>query len=113
MEPASEDTRTTLAPLERELDLTRAWTMKGGAMEEVVYILTSSSQFGPSSKDSRMNTPAVMITIDIGVPESCEARSAPHVGFIRSMLVSQWRLGAEGEDGAEFDLLVAKTSVDG
>lgn len=61
MEPDSEDTRMTLLPLGRSLAVERAWMMNGGAIAEVVYILTCSSHFGPSLKSSVSKYPAVMI----------------------------------------------------
>lgn len=52
MEPDSEETRMILEPRVRREAAWREWTMKGGEMEEVVYILTCSSHLGPEEKSS-------------------------------------------------------------
>ncbi len=51
MLPDSDDTRMIFEFLERREDWIREWTMNTGAIEEVVYIFTSLSQFTPSLEE--------------------------------------------------------------
>jgi hypothetical protein len=81
--------------------------MNTGAMDDVVYILTSASQFG-SSKLSLPKNPAVMITVEIFVDTGIDVASVwPQDGDIRSMFEIQ--VTDDGCEGGVLDRDVPKT----